>query len=200
MAVGHVDSQNKSLPCTVYLYSKAESNICIYVNFNRPASRKEYAILSNNRKVTIPSSYRTSVFARDSIRYRVEAEEPISLILKAEFALPKLEPEVSESSPEIKKNHRGIDIQEYMSIQLLPPATSAKKPRPERPPHDKNVELLLAFDRGSRQRTALQRSSVESVRRDMCLKKKTDQQTVRQHRLVESIQQSEQRREQVAEP
>jgi hypothetical protein len=197
IAVGHIDSNNKSLPCTIHIYSKTDSPIRIIINFNRPASKKDYVLLSEKRRLTIPSSYRMTVFARDSIRYRVEADEPATLIIKAEFSIPRIEPEVGESSPELRRHHRGIDIQEYMNIQLLPPATSAKKLRPAQPAFDKNVETLLAYDRGSKQRMALQRSSIESVRRNMCLKKKTEQLTERKNRLLESIQQSEQRREQV---
>lgn len=83
-----------------------------------------------------------------------------------------------------------------MNIQLLP-SSSARKSRAEHTQFDKNVEMLLAFDKGSRQRMALQRSSIDSVRRHMCLKKKTEQQTERKNRLLDSIQQSELRREQV---
>ena len=166
--LGHIDSNNKLLPCTIHVYSKADAAICIYVNFNRPASKKEYAIVSKTRKLTIASPYRTSVFARDSIRYRVEAEEPVSLIIKAEFAIGRPQPEVAESSPEPRKQTRGIDIQEYMNIQLLPPSNSARKPRAGHEHFDKHVETLLAFDKGSRQRNAVQRSSIESVCSSWC--------------------------------
>ncbi len=199
VAVGHIDSNNKSLPCTIHVYSKTEATISIYINFNKPASKKDYVILSKNRKLTISSLYLSSVFARDSIRYRIETAEATSIIIKAEFSFAKPEPQAAESSPEPRRNHKGIDIHEYMNIQLLPPSMSAKKSRPPQPRFDNNIENLLVFDRGHKQRMALQRSSIDSVRRNMCLQKKTEQQTERKNRLLESIQQSELRREQVVE-
>lgn len=55
------------------------------VNFNKAAAQFDRHFYSTQRKLVISQSYSNYVYAKNSIRFRVEADSKVDFAIKAEF-------------------------------------------------------------------------------------------------------------------
>lgn len=82
---GFVDCRGKSLPCKIYIVSLNQATITLLINFNKAASQYDRHFNTNQRKLVISQNHGMNVYARNSIRFRVEADEQLDFAIKAEF-------------------------------------------------------------------------------------------------------------------
>lgn len=87
-AVGYIDSKRKRLPCKIYIYSLSSASVTLLVNFNKPATAMDRVMVTTQRHMNITSIYESSIYAQDSIRFRVESDSPMEIAIKAEFEPP----------------------------------------------------------------------------------------------------------------
>ena len=73
------------MPCKVFIYSLSQELITLHVNFNKAATSTDRVLTTNQRKLIISNIYESNVYSHDSIRFRVEADAPLELAIKAEF-------------------------------------------------------------------------------------------------------------------
>ena len=59
--VGHIERQGKNLPCAIYIYSKSDTRITLFINFNKSARPERFALTSSERKLVIGQSFASSL-------------------------------------------------------------------------------------------------------------------------------------------
>lgn len=209
VAVGHIEWRNKNLPCVMYIVSKSKEPISLYVNFNRSANENDYVLFTTQRQLIISANYQNSVYNFDSIRYRVQVESNIDLLLKVEFEMVK--PSKKTSSGEVNSgNHQAAgggyslfkrktsssdyrppEIDDFLDVPLHKVKRSHKKTYSSMsnlpPKVHANIENVIAIDAHTQAKRAKYFASLDNRKRAFVLRNRKTILENRRENLLQNL-------------